>query len=482
MENYYAGFGETWERLALIRARGICGSEELVYEFLQHHQPFIYPKSPTPDLLDEIAALKRRIERDIVGHENLERDVKLGAGGIREIEFIVQALQLVHGARNTFLQETSTLKALPALAQHDLLPRDETMALDGAYRFLRRVEHRLQIEAEQQTHTIPDDPASLLRLARSLGFPSSKQLTTELRRHMGNVRAIFRKNVADSVEGTAGCAPSYAIFRDQARAEKSFSELAQGPARFHVAPRTRQVFRKLRPLLLQQLAKTADPDATLNQLLRFVEAYGLRSLLFELLAVNPRLLELLIKAFDVSRYAGDLLVRHPQLLEETTRSRNSISLWKSANTCAVSPTAAHRRPNCSRCAYRQMHWLRILLRDILSLSNAVTLAREHSDLAEACLIYVNQLLAADAGLTIIGLDKFGGHEILRSISMSCSLAKTRARPRAFLSRWENRRLKERFHRSIRACVPMAKKARSFHRSQRIKRITKVARIFGNCGP
>ena len=77
MENYYAGFGETWERLALIRARGICGSEELVYEFLQHHQPFIYPKSPTPDLLDEIAALKRRIERDIVGHENLERDVKL---------------------------------------------------------------------------------------------------------------------------------------------------------------------------------------------------------------------------------------------------------------------------------------------------------------------------------------------------------------------------------------------------------------------
>ena len=91
---------------------GSAGSEELVYEFLQQHQPFIYPKSPTPDLLDEIAALKRRIEREIVGHENLERDVKLGAGGIREIEFIVQALQLVHGARHAFLQETSTLKTL----------------------------------------------------------------------------------------------------------------------------------------------------------------------------------------------------------------------------------------------------------------------------------------------------------------------------------------------------------------------------------
>ena len=118
MENYYAGFGETWERLALIKARGIAGSQELAYEFLREHQPFIYPKSPTPDLLDEIAAIKRRIERDIVGHENLERNVKLGAGGIREIEFVVQALQLVHGARNAFLQETSTLKALPALAQN----------------------------------------------------------------------------------------------------------------------------------------------------------------------------------------------------------------------------------------------------------------------------------------------------------------------------------------------------------------------------
>ena len=146
MENYYAGFGETWERLALIKARGIAGSRELAYEFLREHQPFIYPKSPTPDLLEEISAIKRRIERDIVGHENLDRDVKLGVGGIREIEFIVQALQLVHGARNAFLQEQSTLKALSALAELDLLPRNETRSLDRAYRFLRRVEHRLQIE------------------------------------------------------------------------------------------------------------------------------------------------------------------------------------------------------------------------------------------------------------------------------------------------------------------------------------------------
>src|SRR6266571_2013156 len=129
MENYYAGFGETWERLALIKARWICGSNELAYEFLRRHQPFIFPKSPTPDLLDEVAAIKRRIERDIVGHENLHRDVKLGAGGIREIEFVVQALQFIHGARHTFLQETSTLKALRGLAQLELIPRNEIVGL-----------------------------------------------------------------------------------------------------------------------------------------------------------------------------------------------------------------------------------------------------------------------------------------------------------------------------------------------------------------
>src|SRR3984893_9941177 len=170
MENYYAGFGETWERIALIKARGIAGSRELAYEFLRQHQPFIYPRSPTPDLLDEINNIKRRIERDVVGPENLERDVKLGVGGIREIEFVVQALQFIQAARHAFLQETNTLKALRALAELELIPTKEIVDLESAYRFLRRTEHRLQIEAEQQTHTVPEEAEALRRLALSLGF------------------------------------------------------------------------------------------------------------------------------------------------------------------------------------------------------------------------------------------------------------------------------------------------------------------------
>src|SRR5205809_2189641 len=230
MENYYAGFGETWERLALIKARGIGGSRELAYEFLRQHQPFIYPRSASPDLLDEIAGIKRRIERDMVGADKLERDVKLGRGGIREIEFIVQTLQLIHGARHPFLQEPGMLKALRGLRQLDLLPREEVLTLDKAYRFLRRVEHRLQIEAEQQTHTVPQEPTALRRLALSLRFASAEDFTAALHKRMRTVRSIFERVISGTHAEPAKI--DLEIFSNQKRAAKALADLAQGPGSF----------------------------------------------------------------------------------------------------------------------------------------------------------------------------------------------------------------------------------------------------------
>jgi [glutamine synthetase] adenylyltransferase / [glutamine synthetase]-adenylyl-L-tyrosine phosphorylase len=410
MENYYAGFGETWERLALIKARGIGGSRELAYEFLRQHQPFIYPKSASPDLLDEIASIKRRIERDIVGADKLERDVKLGRGGIREIEFIVQTLQLIHGARHPFLQEPSMLKALRALRQLDLLPRNEVLTLDNVYRFLRRVEHRLQIEAEQQTHIVPIDTEALQRLALSLRFLSSQDFTTALQERMRAVRPIFQRIVSGTSTAPAPKAEDLEIFSDQKRAAKALSDLVQSAASFHIAPRTRQVFRKLRPALLGWLAKNADPDATLNQFVRLVEGYGLRSLFFELLVANPRLLELVVKTFDASRFASELLIRRPQLLEDITRDptfgeprsvaenlRRLDSLGANANN--LDPIRA----------YRQRQLLRIILLDVLGLIQSAAPFAELSDVAEACLVFVTKLLAREQ-LTIIALGKFGGRE------------------------------------------------------------------------
>ena len=412
MENYYAGFGETWERLALIKARGIAGSRELAYEFLRQHQPFIFPKSPTPDVLEEIAGIKRRIERDIVGHENIGRDVKLGAGGIREIEFVVQALQLLHGARHAFLQETSTLKALPVLAELELLPRGEARVLESGYRFLRRVEHRLQIEAEQQTHTVPENPEALRRLARSLGFPSPEKFNAALQEEMQQVRRVFRRVISSPSGAAESAVESLHIFRDEKAAAKSLADLAKGPGGFHVAPRTRQVLRNLRPLLFRWLTRAADPDVALNQFIRFVEAYGLRSMLFELLVVNPKLLELLLKTFDASRHAGDLLIRRPQLLEEITRAGMlDREVDVAQHLQRLEALEVEAKPLDSVRAYRQTQLLRIFLRDVLGLASLSSLFAEHSALAEACLIFVNRLRGNESELTIIAMGKFGGAEI-----------------------------------------------------------------------
>ena len=407
MENYYAGFGETWERLALIKARAVCGSRELGYEFLRQLQPFIYPRSPTPDLLDEIASIKRRIERDVVGQKNLEWNVKLGAGGIREIEFVIQALQLIHGARHAFLQQTSTRKALRSLSELDLLPREEVLALDQAYLFLRRVEHRLQMEAEQQTHTVPRQTEALRRLALSLGFASSPQFSETLQATMQRVRAIFRRVIAQTPAESA--AIDLSMFADQERAGNALTDLGQSGGSFHIAPRTRQVFRNLRPLLLDRLAETADPDATLNYFLRFVEAYGLRSLLLELLVTHPRLLELLVKTFDASQFAAESLIRRPQLLEEITQSEKldrPIEMEEHlARLSALGPQSLDPLR-----LYHRAQLLRICISDVLGLVDLGALLNEHTALAEAVLLFANQIAGSNE-LTIVALGKFGGREI-----------------------------------------------------------------------
>ena len=411
MEHYYWGFGETWERLALIKARGVAGDRELAYEFLRQHQPFIYPKSPTPDLLDEIANIKRRIERDVVGSDKLERNVKLGRGGIREIEFVVQTLQFIHGARHAFLQESSTLKALQGIGQLELLPAAEVLVLDRAYRFLRRTEHRLQIEAEQQTHTVPLDGEPLQRLALSLGFDSPAKFSDALEREMLGVRSVFRRIIADAPQSRMPDGIDLTIFANPAQGERAITQLAEGTRRAHVSPRTKQVFRKLRPLLLAELGRSSDPDATITQFVRFVEAYGLRNMLFELLVTNPKLLELLIKTFDASRFAADLLVRRPQLLEDSTRDGKLDGvLDKEAHLRNLEALAKKDAHFDYLRAYRQAQLLRILLRDVVGLTDFPGLYQEQSDLAEACLIYLNRMLEGE-DLTIIAMGKFGGQEI-----------------------------------------------------------------------
>jgi glutamate-ammonia-ligase adenylyltransferase len=226
---------------------------------------------------------------------------------------------------------------------------------------------------------------------------------------MGLVRPIFERIISESPVQSAKITVEF--FKDAKRAEKALTELERGAKSFHVATRTRQIFQRLRPILLDRISKTADPDATLNQFLRFVESYGLRSLLFELLVTNPNLLELVVKTFDASRFAGDLLIRRPQLLEDITRDPTFDEPRSvEENLSRLDSLGASANNLDPIRAYRQRQFLRIILRDVLGLVQPTGTFVELSDVAEACLVVVAKLLASEQ-LTIIALGKFGGREI-----------------------------------------------------------------------
>ena len=416
-ENYYAGFGETWERMALIKARAVAGGEALFYEFSHRLQPFVYPRSVSADVLDEVAAIKRRIDRDLVGHAGLDRNIKLGRGGIREIEFVAQALQLLHGARHAFLQERNTLKALRALRQLDFVDARDLDALTSGYRFLRDVEHRLQIEDEEQTHTLPAPGPERLTLARGLGFGDEAAFDAALVAHTGAVRGIFEKFLHGSADRPLA-ARDAGFFDDPAAAEKELAELGRPDAAGHVSPRSRKLYARLEPLLLAGLRPLADPDGALRRLVRFVERYGIRGLLFETLVSNPRLLELLLRLFDSSRFLTEILLRRPQLLEETTRTGG---LGRALDVAAHLEGLARREENLAvgdwTRVYRSAQILRIALRDILGFAGITELQREFTALAEACLIHTVRVLGIEESVTVIAMGKFGGGEL----SYGCDL-------------------------------------------------------------
>src|SRR5208282_4444580 len=275
-ENYYAQWGQTWERMMLIKARCVAGDEGLAAEFLEMIQSFRFPPLLSADVLREVAAVKDRIEREIVRAKELERNVKLGRGGIREIEFVVQSLQILHAGRLPFLQTAQTLPCLAKLAQYKLLAEEEAQQLAAAYQFLRDVEHRLQMEENQQTHTIPADRQAQLRLARLMGFKSLAEFEAARQRHTGNVRRVYDKLLkSDAPKSTHAVLPpefdgaeaewenllAAHSFRDPETAFRLLKEFAEGPGYVHVSPHTTELARQL---ILKLLALCPKKSAFRN--------------------------------------------------------------------------------------------------------------------------------------------------------------------------------------------------------------------------
>ena len=398
MENYYAGFGEMWERLALIKARWICGDRELAYDFLRQLQPFIFPKSPTPDLLDEVAAIKapdraRHRRARASGAECETRRRRHSRDRVRGPGAAVVACRAASvscRSRARCGRSADWRSWSSCLTRTQASSRRPTVSCGGS-----SIASRSRPNSKRTP--CPKKAKRCEVLARSLGFADGdRSAGRDCASRCAGARDLPARGERGRRPARRPALLDFGNFRDEAQAAKTLAQLGESAAGFHVAPRTRQIFRKLRPLLLSALARAADPDKTLTQFVRFVEAYGFRSLLFELLAANPRLLELLVRTLDTSEVAGGWLIRRPQLLEELTRSGMLDRTFSVAQHLerleSLGATAADLDPVR---IYRKRELLRILLRDVLELAPLPRLLAEQNDVAEACLVFVERLLNPD---------------------------------------------------------------------------------------
>jgi len=430
-ETYYAERGETWERMALLKARPVAGDPEVGRQFLEVVQPFVYTRHAGESVVQQMAAIKARIEREIVTGSRLTRHVKLGIGGIREIEFIIQSFQVLRGARLAWLRERGSLRALPLLVKANLLTADEAGALAEAYRFLRNVEHRLQMEMELQTHTIPDEERALVRLARSLGFRTVEDFFAAQHKHTTVVRQIYEAVLAHADQHVSPAAAQLADdklpdalreagFADVPAAVRRVANLLHGSGFIHISQRTKELFAGVFASALECCRKLPDPDAALLHFEQFVGAYGSRGMLYELLLRHSKLIEVLLRLGDASRYFSESLQREPGLFDELCHGgglNQPKNIDRMCDDLIAAVTATPDTPVMGTARqWKRAEMLRIGIEDIMGLVDIEHLHREISTLAEATLRFALHQARRELQLTalpfaVIAMGKFGGEEL-----------------------------------------------------------------------
>ncbi len=449
-EAYWDRWAKTWEFQALLKARPVAGDRQLGAALLAAAEPYVWPAQLDAEVVAEIRAMKARIETkpEVVRHG--ERQIKLGPGGIRDVEFAVQLLQLVHGRSDRSLRCAGTLPALEALAKGGYVAEEDATGFADAYRQLRTVEHRLQLAHERRTHTIPEDPTQQEWLARAMGYRATDEATArasflrDLSRTQSRVRELHAKlffrplleSFADLPADAVGVTLPTEVramgetaarerllalgFSDGAAAMRHVRHLTSGLSR-----RARTV-RAVLPAVLHVLQDTPDPDAGLASFRDLVDAQGERSELLGHLRDHPPAAELLAKLLGTSKVAGELLVaqpggtgwlrdpdarREPRTREELTRMALARLTWQDT-------TAALRR-------FKRFELLRLVVRDLSGEATVSSVGEELTALGEACLegALSDELRrrATAAGLSdpselpvrmaIVGMGKFGGGEL-----------------------------------------------------------------------
>ncbi len=433
---YYATYGRAWERQAMIKARACAGHIATGQAFIDRIRSFVFPKYFDDATLEDIRNTKQQTEMQIARQGLAEYEVKLGPGGIRDIEFTVQMLQLLNGGRWPELRTTNTLKAIEVLEQCDSLTHFESEALVRNYQFLRHVEHRIQIEDGRQCHAMPSDPALLDDLARRLGYADHDVFLGHYRTRTHETRKILERFLAAKgggnlwvgdllnpfSDGEAGLAKLVELgFLDAKRGRAELLTLAAGDEAHPFLRHVHQQFTAIAPFLLEALAQTAHPDAALTRLAQVMVKIKAPGALYELLRADPGLCEYLVMLADNSEYLCRTLIRDPGLFDlltdaealDVASSPLSLKRQLSALKEAVASQAALYR-------LRDGEMLRVAMRELGHRISVAEVGDELTQLAEIVLEEALQLarekVAARSGpctipFAILGLGKFGGWEM-----------------------------------------------------------------------
>ncbi|MEQ3637210.1 bifunctional [glutamate--ammonia ligase]-adenylyl-L-tyrosine phosphorylase/[glutamate--ammonia-ligase] adenylyltransferase [Alcanivorax sp.] len=346
MEGYYETQGREWERYALIKMRPMAGDLEAGGRLIKRLNPFVYRRYIDYGAFQSLREMKSLIERE-VNRKGMQADVKLGAGGIREVEFIVQAFQLIRGGQLPDLREPNLIKVLPQLVALELLPEDVADELTEAYLFLRDVEHRLQAVADKQTQRLPDDELGWQRLTYAMGFSARAAFERKLRRYRESVRHHFSQVIADPEQETDEAQGADQelldlwlgqLDDDAAQAQLSAIGVLDAQAVYarlsnfrdsrsveNMQAISRHRLDRLMPLMLEALGYQGHGDTTAGRLIAFVEAVLRRSAYIALLVENPSALTQLVKLSGASPWIAERLTRHPVLLDELLDVRTLYS-------------------------------------------------------------------------------------------------------------------------------------------------------------
>ncbi len=450
-ELYYEFWGKTWERAALTKARPVAGDKDLGKEFLKIIKPFIYRKYLDFTAIGEIRDMKTRIDRSgyIKG-----KDVKRGYGGIREVEFLIQALQLIYGAKETGLQERNSLKSMHRLSQKGLLSYDEYSLLSNSYTFLRILEHRLQILDDRQVHTIPEGQKELEALARRMGYRerASEKLIKDYAYHTKAVHRIYDNLFYQYVEEKPGISELSLMmeggydeseakkilkgqgFKDPERAYKNLLLIRDGEAMAHHTPRWSRMLSNVLPDIFERIVKSPDPDLALRNFESFLNAGGWEDAFFTMLTENPRFGDLLIALFSDSEYLSRIVIGHPGLIglliESELGKKTRKRLREDINTLIKSSDIPAERIDIIR-RFKHLEEIRIGIRDLAEERGFVEISHDLTRVADVCTEKALTLSEEEikkrfgrpieskgerremkeAGIAIIGLGKLGGSEI-----------------------------------------------------------------------